>query len=476
MTTPLQLDDIQGFVVRGYTFLYARYLFLQFDTQAHGQQWLAKIVDWTTPATTWTQKPKVCQNIAFTVDGLKALGLADSSLQTFSKEFVAGMHTRERVLGDTEGNRADLWEIGNPTRPDLQIHALLLLFGLTSDDLKQFSEQHAQIRAQIGGITLLHSIDGVRRLDKKEHFGYLDGAGQPQIEGMDARSAAHSADPTRPLKAGEFVLGYQNEYGILPSSPTVPSDARAQRLAAVEKQPALRDFGCNGTYLVLRKLYQDVAAFRKFLQDNAPDFHSESRKAADRHEVEWLAAKLVGRWRSGTPLALSPEQDSPLPGKHENNTFKFGDDTAGLTTPRGSHIRRANPRDTFGLPGAYGTESFKAVNRHRIIRRGMPYGPPLQSTQDDGADRGLVFICINANIAVQYEFVQKWMNDPNFNGLYQNQDVFAHNHHITDTFAVIEQPPLRQRIPYPQSFVKVRGGAYFFMPGIAALRYLSASE
>ncbi len=476
MAQQLQIDDIQGFTVRGYTFFYARYLFLQFKSAAQGRQWLKQVVEWTTPATPWKEKPRVVQNIAFTHPGFETLGLTKTSLDSFSKEFIEGMDKRCRILGDTEyPSRPDDWEIGNPNEPDKQIHALLILFGMTPKDLNEFSARHEEVRNQVGGIEVLHSVDGVRRLDKKEHFGFLDGASQPQIEGIDA--ASNGADdpnsPVRRIKAGEFVLGYVNEYGIIPPSPVVPADEHSQKLPEVPEQPNMRDFGKNGTYIVCRKLYQNVAAFREFLQENVTQFEAQTSKLETVSEIEWLAAKLVGRWRSGTPLMLLPDRDDPIAGKREHNDFSFKDDPDGLRCPIGSHIRRSNPRDTLGLEGAHGTESYKAVNRHRILRRGMPYGPALQGDKDDREDRGLMFLCINADIAVQFEFVQKWMNDPSFNGLYKDQDVFAHNHE-GKTYASIPVEPVRKRVLLKQNFVTVKGGAYLFMPGMTALRYLAS--
>ncbi|MFN8373883.1 MAG: Dyp-type peroxidase [Anaerolineae bacterium] len=477
MAQQLQIDDIQGFVLRGYSFLYARYLFLQFKSAAQGRQWLGEVVEWTTPATVWKDKPKVTQNLAFTYQGLAALGMPAESLKSFSKEFIDGMHTRSRVLGDTESpNCPEEWELGNPTQPDQQIHALLLLFGATAQDVKEFVERHEAVRQRIGSVEVAATIEGFRRMDKKEHFGYLDGASQPLVEGSRPDAADAPVDPNSPvreIKAGEFVLGYVNEYGVIPPSPFVPANDKSAKLPEVSGETNVRDFGKNGTYIVCRKLQQNVAAFREFLQDNVSEFDAQTSKLENIQETEWLAAKLVGRWRSGAPMMLSPDKDDALKDKRENNDFTFDSDPDGLKCPIGSHIRRSNPRDTMGLPGAHGAESFKAVNRHRILRRGMPYGTTLQNDKDDGQDRGLVFLCVNADIAVQYEFVQRWMNDPSFNGLYQDQDVFAHNH-ADPSYANIPVHPVRKRVAYKGNFVTMRGGAYMFMPSMTALRYLAS--
>jgi Dyp-type peroxidase family len=478
MQTP-KLEEIQNIIVRGYTFLFARYVFLRFATPEQARQWLAEVAEWTTMGGHWGEtKPDHCQNIAFTCDGLSALGLNDDVLNTFPKEFRDGMHTRCKILGDIGASRPELWVLGNPEKPATQFHALLMMFAPDKKKMDAFEEQHAAVRQRVGGVEVVHEVDAMRRLDKKEHFGYLDGASQPLIEGIHADAKitdANKNSPVRPIKTGEFILGFQNEYGIIPPSPSVPADDRAkQNLPPARNQDGRCDLGANGSFAVCRKLQQNVAAFRKFLKDNSTPFQAEAAKLENMTEEEWLAAKLVGRWRSGTPLMLYPDKDAPIPDKRENNDFTFSSDPQGIKTPIGSHIRRSNPRDTFGLEEAFGADSFIAVNRHRIIRRGVPYGPFADDEADDSKERGLVFICFNADIAVQYEFVQKWMNDPNFNGMYDEQDVFAHNHN-TESYVDIKygDRPIRKRIYLDQNFVTVKGGEYLFVPGKAALRYLA---
>ena len=218
--------------------------------------------------------------------------------------------------------------------------------------------------------------------------------------------------------------------------------------------------GRDGTYVVYRKLRQDVGAFRRLLKEGSRGFPGGEER---------LAAKLLGRWRDGTPVELSPDRPDPAlaADPHRNNDFRYADDGDGLRCPVGAHIRRANPRDTFGF-------GEKLINRHRIIRRGLPYGDPLPGgAEDDGADRGVVFMCLNASIGRQFEFIQaQWFNDGNPFGLGNDQDIILGNHDGTGKMTIEGRPP---HFVYPlPRLVTVCGGEYFFMPGVAALRFLAS--
>jgi Dyp-type peroxidase family len=273
----------------------------------------------------------------------------------------------------------------------------------------------------------------------REHFGYRDGISQPAIAGSGLPVLPGHAPV---LRAGEFILGTLDQNNEYPAAP----------------QPAA--LGRNGTYLVWRKLHEDVAGFRAFLQQNAATPDAEER----------LAAKLMGRWRSGAPLALSPDQDDPTLGAdaRRNNAFQYlAEDAKGLTCPLGSHVRRAYARDALNGP-------ITDVQRHRVLRRGMPYGPPLPpGAPDDQADRGLIFVALGASIARQFEFVQSvWLNNSDFIGQSGDRDPIAGANDET-TNAVIPQKPLRRRILGIPRFVTVRGGGYFFLPGVQALHLLA---
>ena len=272
--------------------------------------------------------------------------------------------------------------------------------------------------------------------DLRNMFGFADGIGHPAVEG----TGIPGTNPDEvPLKAGEFVLGYQDEtHSIAP----IP-------------QPEV--LGLNGTYAVFRKLHTRVAAFRQYLR----------QRAKDRAEEELLAAKIVGRWPSGAPLALAPDKDNPELGgdPKRNNAFMFGDDPSGLKSPIGSHVRRMNPRDS-AIVGE--------VRLHRMIRRGTNYGPPLPPSvlEDDGADRGLLFAFVGAHLDRQFEFVQReWANDGRFIGTPAEKDPLVSE--IDGREFTIPKQPIRRHLKGLPAFVVNRGGEYCFMPGLRALRWLA---
>ena len=284
----------------------------------------------------------------------------------------------------------------------------------------------------------------------REHFGYADGFSQPAIEGSrfpdhPGAGAVAKGGEWRPIRAGEFILGYPDEQGALPAAP----------------EPAA--FSDNGTYLVYRKLRQDVAGFRRSLEQAATLYPGGE---------ELLAAKLVGRWRDGTPLDLSPEREDPsITGdRARNNAFDYGSDPDGMRCPIGSHVRRMNPRLSMPFEG-------KLVNRHRIIRRGITYGDPLpEGAADDGADRGVIFMTLQASLARQFEFVQsQWANAGNAFKLGADQDPII-GVHDTDGPAKMTVPGQPPFFMGPLSrVVTMRGGDYYFAPGINGLRHLAQS-
>jgi Dyp-type peroxidase family len=292
----------------------------------------------------------------------------------------------------------------------------------------------------MSGVTAIWRQDCHALPNEKEPFGFRDGISHPAIEG----SGIPGTNPLeKPLKAGEFVLGYQDEMG-----------------GTQKTEPEI--LGRNGTYVVFRKLHQRVAAFRKFVKANS--------KSAG--EEELLAAKMMGRWRSGAPLALCPVHDDPALGADatRNNAFLYeADDPAGLKTPAGSHIRRTNPRDA----------SIAGVARiHRMIRRGTAYGPLLPEgvLDDDGADRGLMFAFVGAHLGRQFEFVQsQWINDGVFIGAGGDKDPVIGSDSKGVNFT-LPRKPLRKRFQGIPQFVVTRGGEYCYMPGLRALRWLSQLE
>jgi Dyp-type peroxidase family len=297
--------------------------------------------------------------------------------------------------------------------------------------------------------------DPERKESVREHFGFADGLAQPSIDAVAAHDPDKKVGPTKrdgqgtpvargrwkDLAAGEFVLGYPDEAGIVADRPAAP---------------LLQ----SGSYMVVRKLRQNVALFNRFLL-NAAD--------GDRRGAELLAAKIVGRWRDGTPLVDSPEPPEPREDdddREPDNDFRYADDEHGLRCPIGAHVRRANPRDALGFGG-------RLSARHRMIRRGMPYGPPpVDPLVEDGLERGLMFVCFQASIARQFEIVQgRWLADGDAFGLGEDKDFLLGGEDPSGKMVI---QGARPRFLAPRrSFVTNRGGGYFFAPGIAALRALA---
>ncbi len=444
--TALDLPRIQGFVVRGYRLSFARYLFLGIDDVARAAAWLAEITEDVLTAAPWSQKPQSGVNVAFSYSGLRALALPDASLAGFPEEFRQGMAARAKLLDDSGDSAPENWEGGFGTSA---IHVLVMISALSREALDAHDRRLRADIERIGGLTVLYDERGAALPDGVEHFGYADGFAQPSIEGSGApalpgQGAVIEGGGWRPIRAGEFILGYLDEEGALPAAPP----------------PA--ELSTNGSYLVYRKLHQHVAAFREQLAHAAKLYPGGE---------ELLAAKIVGRWRDGTPLALSPACPDPSIAKDErrNNAFSYGDDADGLACPVGAHVRRANPRAGLPFEG-------KLVNRHRLIRRGIPYGEPLPpGAEDDGRERGVIFMCLQASIARQFEFVQsQWFNGGNTFALGKDQDVLLGPQDGTppNKMTVSGGPPFFMG---PLSrVVSVKGGEYFFVPGINGLQYLAA--
>ena len=290
------------------------------------------------------------------------------------------------------------------------------------------------------GVELIWRQDCYQLATGRTSFGFKDGIGQPAVEG----SGRPPTNPReRPLKAGEIILGYPDETGELPPMPT----------------PEV--LGRNGTYVVFRKLHTKVAAYRSYLRE----------RAATRAEEDLLGAKMVGRWQSGAPLAVSPDTDDPELGSDpgRNNDFLFGDDPRGFKCPVGAHARRANPRDALDQEGSVD------VRLHRMIRRGTSYGPMLPDgvLEDDGIDRGIVFVFAGAHLKRQFEFVKtQWLNDGIFIGAPLESDPLVGPHDDSSSFT-IPQRPIRRRLQDLPPFVVTRGGEYCFAPSLSALRWLA---
>ena len=435
----LELDDIQSGVLRPRPAPYvATYVALRIDDRRAGRELMNKIANVVTSAAhpespladTWVSAALTCQ-------GLKALGVSNESLESFSWEYRQGKIALAKELGDTGESHPDKWEqpLGSP-----DLHVIIVAVSPNQERLEVALERARKTYRSMSGIEAIWRQDCHALPNEKEPFGFRDGISHPAIEG----SGIPGTNPReQPVKAGEFVLGYPDEFGAIQK--TTPEI-----------------LGRNGTYVVFRKLHQRVAEFRRYLKSNSKD----------QNEEELLAAKMMGRWRSGAPLALCPFHDDPAVGAdaRRSNDFLFeADDAAGFKTPGGSHIRRTNPRDA----------AIAGVARiHRMIRRGTAYGPLLPDgvLEDDGADRGLMFAFVGANIGRQFEFVQsQWINDGVFFGAGEDKDPMVGSGDTEINFTLPRKPVRKRCVAIPQ-FVVTRGGEYCFMPSLSALRWLSEFE
>jgi len=455
VTVRLDLSDIQGLFARGYRgHPYARFTIFTIPGPAAGGGFLTWLLPQVTTAAPFSGDSAL--QVAFTASGLRRLGLPDRVIAGFAAEFIEGMANanRSRFLGDVGESDPRCWAWGGPDGPPAD--GLLMLYAADQDLLER---QQAELRRQLarGGITEATELR-VRELGDKEPFGFHDGISQPVIDGLPK-----AANAQRTVPAGEFVLGYPNARGQLTDRPLLPAADDPMRLLLPD--PAGKgavDFGRNGTYLVFRQLEQDVDGFWRFVDEAA----SRADGPPDAAHRTAFAAKMIGRWPSGAPLVKAPDHDDPA--LSDDNDFAYRADPLGLACPVGAHIRRANPRDSLPAGPA---ASLDTSDLHRLLRRARSYGPDAAG---NNGGTGLYFICLAANLSRQFEFVQHtWLNSATFNGLYDDADPVTGNHSPTGgTFTVPARPVRRRHRGLPQ-FVRTRGGAYFFLPGVSALRYLA---
>ena len=493
MTQNLDLTDIQGNIIKAYgafNFTKARYLFLRVDNGDRGRDFVGAITTKVTSAVRWDKnsKPSATTNIGFTFSGLQALELPTASLLGFPEAFAMGMKKRKDILGDDGPSDPIHWDqIWQETA-----HIWLSINGQSTQAVdERYQWILKQIEASDGGVTLLtghrgesdendlpyqdasvlYDADG--NPTPKEHFGYTDGIGDPVFEGQTnikarvlGRGKLTRSGHWEPLATGEFLLGHVDE------AMEYPQTAPAPKLLAH-----------NGTYMVYRKLHENVGSFNRFL-DEQSETYSGSK--------ELLAAKFSGRWRdNGAPVVIAPDDASKaewdkyyaaadFAGKKRMLIdFSYNNDIDGAKCPISAHIRRINPRgsleygvkDAFERPGAL-------VDRRRILRRGLPYGEVKDATRDDG-NHGIVFMALNADINRQFEFVQQqWINYANDFKEGNDKEVLLGNHDAENPGKVVfqvakdsgEPPHFVNNIP---RLVETRGGDYFFIPSITALKMIA---
>ena len=435
----LEVDDIQHFLLTRTPALAARYEFLTFRKSVAGRAWLAGLIDKVgtgksvgsaSPDSRWV-------TLAFTWNGLRALGVDEVSLGTFPEEFRQGMAARAEIIGATGANHPDHW-VGELASPAL--HAVAVLFARDVGERERCKKEHDRYLSRIGDVDVLSGLDleAIHPGEAREHFGYRDRLSHPVIEGTGEEAPPGSHPP---IKAGDFFLGYLDEGS---SRPVMPQPEILSR---------------NGSYLAYLRLQEHVGAFRDFLRQHAQTLD----------EQELLAAKLMGRWRSGAPLVLAPQKDDPALGVdlQRTNNFDYGKmDPYGYGCPVGAHIRRMNPRDTADN-----------MQRRQMIRRGGTYGSLLaEDAPEDGAERGIAAFIGCASLIRQFEFAMNvWVNDPRFKDLGNERDPFVGTQDGTFDMTIPKRP-VRKKIKGLPAFTTIRGGAYFFLPGIRALRLLAAGD
>jgi Dyp-type peroxidase family len=453
----LALADIQGNILNGYNFDRAMHMFCSVDGAARGRSFLARLLDdgvqtaehWGAAAT-----PKAVVNVALTFAGLEQLEVEDAVMRELPAAFREPIRRRaERVLGDIDADAPSHWDLDTSAS-----HILVLVAADDETDLDakvaDIEKHAAECAVVVGPCQPARSLE-----NQREHFGWADGFGQPAVQGARVAPSGKAGRRVgqgvpledgirwRDLKAGEFVLGYPDE---------------DEQVLSGRTEPLLR----NGSYLVYRKLEQDVDGFNEHLSEEARRYRDALRlEEPEEHVRELLAAKIVGRWRDGVALSIvaqrNPQDTRAILGKAHSapdNDFRYARlDPSGYICPKGAHIRRTNPRD--GLVGR-----GHLSRRHRIIRRGMPYD---DTSQDGTRKRGLIFMCFNADIERQFEFVlTQWCNNGNAFWLGDSTDFFVGNRD-TDKMTIEGDVPFLIR---RRQVVFTRGCQYVLMPGLNALK------
>lgn len=470
--TAVDYADVQGIVRFAHKHLTdAAYLLLKVADPHAARAWLRDAP--VTSAIEVSPLPSSALQVAFSASGLHALGVPPGVVAQFSPEFLAGIAgdaNRSRRLGDLGANAPKNWAWGTEDRVP---HLMLALFAQqgTLDTVAATLRTPLWSRAfdQIAELST-SNLNGV------EQFGFTDGISQPEIDWERSRTLrGDKPQYGNVIALGEMLLGYPNEYDCYTERPLLSPGGVNDLLSAAEDDPTQRDLGRNGTYVVLRDLRQDVRGFWSFAKTEA------------------LASAFVGRRRNGDPL---------VPAGATQNDFTYEADPGGTQCPFGAHIRRSNPRNgDFPTPpsgpistalamlgfqkAAFHDDLTSSVRFHRILRRGREYGPPLAppdatlpAPPGDPA-RGLRFLCVNANIGRQFEFLQNaWLSSATFNGLVGESDPLLGNREpgpdgrATDTFVMNRPDAARTRFDAVPQFVTVTGGAYFFLPSLSALRYI----
>jgi deferrochelatase/peroxidase EfeB len=480
--TMFDLGDIQGFILRGYRMPMVRHFLLSVGAPAEARKALGRLIsgdesdapqittaeDWhvafapgpgDNPAEAPRRKPDYCLNVGITWPGMVALEIKARvptlAFKSFGA-FLAGAAERAKLVGDTGPSAPEKWVGGFGKGSD---HVLVTLHSLSPDAMKSYSDRLSALFAErnafreiwrTDGMAWIEMKDGKPQFTSKVPFGYTDGISVTTIHGGPER---YPPDHQQPCEPWLFVLREESENYFVPEP---------------------RELGLNGSFAVFKMIETDVVGFENFLQSNK-----------DKIDPELLAAKICGRWRNGVPLALSPDTDSPPGGipLDQLNNYEYvntdgSGDPKGLRCPVGAHMRRINPR---GQPVIGQGQPGGSNNTHRLIRRGMPYGPNYDPKQPyDGIERGLLGYFINASIENQYEFVlRQWVNDAEFAGAVRlhpkSKDPMIGTQDSAESIFVIPQANGAAPIQITgfSSFIKTKAAAYCFLPSITAIRLIA---
>jgi len=451
-STSINLSNVQSIVLRGYRVLeahpYQHYAYLRIDDPVQARRWLKSIAASVTSCAAFDEgKAPFVLAVAFTNGGLKKLGAPQEAV--WPESFVQGMAARADRLGDDGASAPSRWA-GGLGKSDVDV--LVSVAGATPQSIEAGI---AHVEGSLSAAVVRVGRDDAAHIPDKpagtEHFGFVDGIGQPYVSGSGLEPWPGEGVPQKHgkwtgVQPGEFVLGYATESGSNPRS--------------------VHAFQKDGSYFALRKLAERVAEFREYLASSA--------KVSGLSE-EMVAAKMVGRWRSGAPLVLSKhdDDDALAADPSRNNDFRYEHDAKGHACPFGAHIRRANPRDDPTGPTAV------EVRSHRIIRRALPYGPWLPEGTRDDVDRGVMFGVINADIENQFEYVQRnWMNasiSSRALSIEADKDPLIGNHDGSGKLLIpgVTKTSFCWALP---RFVETRGGEYFFVPSLSALSELAGGD
>jgi Dyp-type peroxidase family len=447
---------------------FSNILLCKIDDAGKFRMWLASVLPTISRGDVKDKELEV--NIAFTYEGFKTLGLHTILKVPFSREFEEGMsdENRSRLLGDfdpkTKQSKVNGWE-WKDGESENTLHMILLMYGKEEHLVENYCSELNMCFSE-NGFRIIKRLLTIKLDERREHFGFRDGISQPFISEFSSGNNTKKQSDTEnnTVALGEFLLGYPNQYQKLTQSPTITDPTTGHEW----------EFGKNGTYLVMRQLEQDVKEFWHYMVDQSKNADGSTNMEA----AITLASKIVGRWPGGAPLTCSPYHDEISMAEKNDFLFEFHKDENFGKCPFGAHIARVNPRDALAKKPK---EAFNVASHHRILRRGRSYGKPfitsmkpeelLSKANDEQEERGLHFICLNANISRQFEFVQStWINNNKFSGLYNDADQLSGTN-ISDF--TIQQRPVTRHLKDVPAYVKVRGGGYFFMPSHSALKFLS---